>query len=226
MNYNRAMQRLFLAAFAATILVTTAAAADLSGSWTLTGDVVGNPISMKCAFTQAGATLSGTCTGGDGSTQTTGSVADGRVTFRHNVNRGQVYEVTYTGTLDAAGTSMKGEIAVMGVSGTFSAIKDAPASAPDVAGNWTFTGDIVGNPVNMKCALKRDGDKLSGTCTYQGAGETPTRGSVAGNKVTFQNQAQAYDLLYSGALDATGSSITGDIAVEGVTGTFSGTKDK
>jgi len=228
MNYNRAMQRLFLAAFAATALVIPAAAADMSGSWTLTGDVVGNAISMKCAFTQDGATLSGTCTGGDGSTQTTGSVADNKVTFRHNVNRGQVYELTYSGTLDAAGTSMKGDIAVMGISGTFSATKDAPASPskPDVAGNWTFTGDIVGNPVNMKCALKRDGDKVSGTCTYQGAGETPTRGSVAGNKVTLQNQAQSYDLLYSGALDATGTSITGEIAVEGVTGTFSGTKDK
>ncbi len=222
MNYNRAMQKILLAALAASACVLPAFAADISGSWTLTGDVVGNAISMKCAFTQKGATFSGTCTGGDGAAQTTGSVADNKVTFQHTVNRGQPYDLTYTGTLDAAGASIKGDIAVAGVSGTFSATKDSTPK-PDVAGNWTFTGDIFGNAVNMRCVLKRDSDKVSGTCVYSGAGETPTTGSVAGNKITFQNQAQSYDLVYSGALDATGTSMSGEIAVSGVTGTFSGT---
>ena len=219
------MQKILLAALATCALGMPAFAADISGSWTLTGDVVGNAISMKCAFTQKGATFSGTCTGGDGAAQTTGSVADNKVTFQHTVTRGQAYDLTYTGTLDAAGTAISGDIAVAGVSGTFSATKDA-LTAPDVAGNWTFTGDIVGNPVNMKCAFKRDGDKLTGTCAYSGAGESPTTGSVAGNKITFQNQAQSYDLVYSGAMDAAGTSLSGEIAVSGVTGTFSGTKDK
>ncbi len=228
MNYNRAMQKIALTVLAVTAFVLPAFAADISGSWTLTGDVVGNAISMKCAFKQSGAALTGTCTGGDGSSPTTGSVAEGKVTFTHTVNRGQAYELTYTGTLDSAGTSMKGDIAVMGVSGTFSATKDAADStaAPDVAGNWTFTGDVVGNPVNLKCSLKRDGEKLTGTCVYDGANSSATTGSVAGNKVTLQNQAQGYDLTYTGALDAAGTAISGEIAVAGVSGTFSGTKDK
>ena len=52
---------------------------------------------------------------------------------------------------------------------------------------------------------------------------------VAGDKVTFENivqREQAYDLTYSGTLDATASLIKGDIAVAGVAGTFSGAKDK
>ena len=236
MNYNRAMKKLVVAAFAATLSVFSAAAADISGSWTMTGEVVGNSIDMKCAFTQAGAKLTGNCTGARGATPTTGSVADNAVTFQISVNQGQVYELTYTGTLDAAGTSMKGEIAVMGVSGTFSAKKDAATSqpakesaAPDAAGTWTITGDVVGNAINMKCALKRDGAKLSGTCTYQDLGDSPTAGSVTGDKITFQNHVvreQPYDLTYNGTMDASGTSMNGDIAVAGVTGTFSGTKDK
>jgi hypothetical protein len=227
MNYNRAMQKILTAALAAAF-VLPACAADISGSWTLTGDVVGNAISMKCAFTQDGATFSGTCTGSDGAAQTKGSVADNKVTFTHTVNRGQAYDLTYTGTLDAAGASITGDIAVAGVSGTFSATKDVAATAtkPEVAGNWTITGDIVGNPVNMKCALKRDGDKLSGTCAYDGAGQAATTGSIAANKVALQNQAGGYDLTYTGTLDAAGTAMSGEIGVAGVTGTFSGTKDK
>ncbi len=60
------------------------------------------------------------------------AIAADKVTFTNTVQRDQAYELTYTGTLDAAGTSMKGEIAVMGVTGTFSGTKDAAnaASAP------------------------------------------------------------------------------------------------
>lgn len=217
-----------LAAIVAILFTLPAAAADISGAWTIVGDVVGNPVNMKCAFTQNGPKITGTCGGAMGETKTTGSVADDKVTFQHTVNQGQDYELTYYGTLDAAGTSMKGEIAVAGVSGTFYATKDV-VNKTDLAGNWTFSGDVVGNAIGMKCAFKRDGDKLSGTCTYQALGDSPTVGSVAGDKVTFQNHVQReqpYDLTYNGTVDATGTSMKGDIAVAGVTGTFSGTKDK
>jgi hypothetical protein len=81
----------------------------------------------------------------------------------------------------------------------------------------------------MKCALKVDGTKLSGNCTYQGLGDSPTSGTIAGDKVTLQNSVQReqlYDLTFNGTLDSAGASMKGDIAVAGVTGTFSGTKDK
>lgn len=201
-------------------------AADISGTWSITGDVVGNPVNMKCAFTQDGTKVSGTCKGEAGSTPTTGSVTADRVTFTNTVQRDQAYELTYTATLDAAGTSMKGDIAVMGVTGTFSGTKD---TVRDVSGSWRILGDVVGNAIDMKCALKTDGTKLSGTCTYQGLGDTPTVGSVDGDKVTLQNsirREQLYDLTYNGTLDPTGAVMKGDIAVAGVTGSFSGTRDK
>jgi hypothetical protein len=219
------MKKLFLAALAVITLGLPAAAADISGSWTLNGEVVGNPVNMKCAFAQDGPKVTGTC----GGAVANGNVAADKVTFQHTVQRDQSYELTYTGTLDATGTSMKGEIAVMGVTGTFTATKDVSAAKPDIAGTWTFSGDVVGNAISMKCAFKRDGDKLSGTCNYQEFGERPTTGTVDAGKVTFQNSVQReqpYDLTYYGTLDATGASMKGDIAVAGVTGTFSGTKDK
>jgi hypothetical protein len=226
------MKTFLLTFLAAATLLPALSAADISGAWTIAGDVVGNQLNMRCTFKQDGANLTGTC-GGD---VTTGSVADGKVTFSHVVNRGQDFELTYTGTLNSAGTSIKGAVEVMGVSGEFTATKDDTAAAPasaasgtDFAGNWTFTGDVVGNAINMKCTFKRAGDKFSGTCTYSGMGDSPTAGSVAGSQVTFQNPAQAdqvYQLTYTGTLDAAGSSMKGEIAVAGVSGTFSGTKDK
>jgi hypothetical protein len=228
------MRKIILIACAVAALTIPAAAADISGTWTIAGEVVGNPINMKCAFAQDGANVTGTCSGAMGSTKTTGSVAADKVTFQHTVEQGQVYELTYSGTLDAAGNSMTGEIAVAGVTGTFTGTKDATSATKtsavtDISGTWRIVGDVVGNAIDMKCALKLDGAKLSGNCTYQGLGDSPTVGSVAGDKVTLQNsvrQGQMYDLTYNGTLDSTGASMKGEIAVEGVTGTFSGTRDK
>jgi hypothetical protein len=226
------MNKIVLAAVAAASFVFSLEAADVSGTWTLTGDVVGNPVNMRCTFQQDAAKITGTCVGDNGSIPTTGSVDGDTLVFQHSV---QSYDLTYTGRIDSAGAVMQGEIAVAGVTGTFSAKKDAaPAAAPKPAasgfsGNWTITGDVVGNAINMKCAFKSDGDKFTGTCTYAGLGESATTGTVAGNKVTFENQVQReqlYDLTYSGTLDAAASAISGDIAVAGVSGTFSGTKDK
>jgi len=224
------MKKIILVAAALAALAVPSFAADISGTWTIAGDVVGNPVNMKCAFTQDGPKVSGTCAGEMGSTPTTGSVAADKVTFTHTVQRDQAYELTYSGTLDAAGTSMKGEIAVMGVTGTFSGTKDAAKdAAKDFSGSWRIVGDVVGNAIDMKCALKVDGTKLSGNCTYQGLGDSPTSGTIAGDKVTLQNSVQReqlYDLTFNGTLDSAGASMKGDIAVAGVTGTFSGTKDK
>ena len=221
---NFVFTALVVSAFAMSVF--PAAAADISGSWNIVGDIVGNALNMKCSFTQEGAKVTGTC----GDSAATGSVAADKVTFQHTAQ--QTYELKYTATLDPAGTSMTGEIAVAGVTGTFTATKVLPTSAATSAefgGNWTFTGDVAGNAISMKCAFKPDAGKLSGTCTYTEFGARPTTGSVAGDKVTFQNQVQrdqSYDLTYNGTLDPAGTSMKGDIAVAGITGSFSGTKDK
>jgi len=226
------MQKILLAALAATLSIFTAAAADISGSWTLTGDVVGNAINMKCAFTQDGTKVTGTCGGAMGNSPTTGTVTDDKVTLQHSITQGQTYDLTYSGTLDGTGNTIRGDIAVMGVTGTFSATKDAApkeAAPTGFGGAWTFTGDVANNPVDMKCAFRRDGDKLTGNCAYKTDGDSPTTGTVAGDTITFRNRVareQTYDLTYTGKLDATGTSMKGEIAVAGVTGDFSGTKDK
>ena len=214
--------------FAAFVFVLPLAAADISGSWTLAGDIVGNALNMTCTFKQDGPKVTGTCGGPNGTSEAGGTVAENQVTFKHTVDNGQVYELTYYGTLDATGSSMRGEIAVAGVSGTFTATK-AASTKSDFSGSWTFTGNVVGNAIDMKCAFKREGDKYTGTCTYQGLGDSPTVASIAGDKVTFENKVQReqlYDLTYNGTLDPTGTAMKGDIAVAGVAGEFSGTKDK
>jgi hypothetical protein len=221
------MQKTVVAVLLGTAFAFSALAAEVTGTWTVTGEVVGNAINMKCTFAQDSAKISGKCVGPNGETPTSGTVAGDKLTFTHVVHREQDYELTYSGALDASGNSMKGEIAVMGVTGTFSGTKDAVA--PDAAGNWTFTGDVVGNAINMKCAFKRDGTKLSGTCAYLGLGESATTGTVTDKKVVFRNTAnngQEYELTYTGTMDDAGTSMDGDIAVAGVTGGFSGKKDK
>jgi hypothetical protein len=238
MPYNRAMLKSTGLAF--TLFVFTLPplmAADISGTWDFQGDVEGNVVNMKCDFQQDAAKVSGRCAfEGLGTSDTTGDITGDTVVLHNDAEREQIYHLTWNATLDPSGAAMKGTIAVAEYSGTFTAKKAAVAAAPvsvaaaptaaGVSGNWTFTGDVVGNPVNMKCALKQEEDKVSGTCSYEGVGSSPTTGSVTGDMITFQNQADAYDLTYTGTLDTARAAMKGDIAVAGVTGTFSGAKDK
>lgn len=225
MAYNLAMRKFLVTTLALVGFALSASAADLSGTWTLTGDVEGNAINLKCNFTQSSEKLTGTCTGPGNTAATTGTVTANKVTLQNTLSKDAVdYLLNYTGTLDEAGTSVQGTIAVEQYSGTWAMKKDAAAAPAGFGGAWSFNGDIVGNAVDLRCTFKLDGDKLSGTCSYSNAGEGPTTGTVAGNKVTFQNQAGGYDLTYTGTLDDAGTSMKGEIAVAGVTGQFTGTK--
>jgi hypothetical protein len=215
-------------------LALPAMAADISGTWDFQGSIEGNIVNMKCDFRQdAAAKVSGRCAfEGLGTSDTTGDVMEDKVVLHNDATREQVYHLTWNATLDTAAGAMKGEIVVGEYSGTFTAKKSgtapatATAAAAGISGNWTFTGDVVGNAVNMKCALKQEEAKLSGSCMYDGASAAPTTGSVSGETVTFQNTAQNYDLTYTGTLDSSRTAMKGDIAVAGVTGNFSGAKDK
>jgi hypothetical protein len=100
-----------------------------------------------------------------------------------------------------------------------------PLAAADISGSWTFAGDVVGNPISMKCTLKQEGTKVTGTCTHEGRGASPTTGTVEGDKVILTHSVEAYELTFTGTLGADGTSIKGGIAVANVEGTFSGTKD-
>jgi hypothetical protein len=204
-----------------------AIAADISGTWDFQGSIEGNVVNMKCDFKQdAAAKVTGRCAfEGLGTSDTTGDVTDNKVVLHNDATREQVYHLTWNATLDSAASAMNGEIVVGEYSGTFTAKKSSAAPAPaatasaGISGNWTFTGDVVGNPVNMKCALKQEDTKISGSCNYDSGDAAPTTGTVSGETVTFQNTAQNYDITYTATLDAARTSMKGDIAVAGVTGT-------
>ncbi|HEU5021558.1 MAG TPA: hypothetical protein VFT60_06695 [Bryobacteraceae bacterium] len=219
------------------VLSLPAMAADISGAWDFQGSIEGNVVNMKCDFKQdAAAKITGRCAfEGLGTSDTTGDVTDDKVVLHNDATREQVYHLTWNATLDSAASAMTGEIVVGEYSGAFTAKKSTAAPTPGataatastgISGNWTFTGDVVGNPVNMKCALKQEEAKISGSCNYDSGDAAPTTGSVSGETVTFQNSAQNYDITYTATLDAARTSMKGDIEVAGVTGNFTGAKDK
>ena len=101
---------------------------SVSGTWKLSGDVSGHSVDEDCTFTQDGKKLTGSCksAAADKPTEVTGEVNDKKVTWQYETDyQGQKLTVAFTGTLDAAGSQLKGDIDVqpVGVSGTFSAQK-------------------------------------------------------------------------------------------------------
>jgi hypothetical protein len=106
------------------------------------------------------------------------------------------------------------------------ALAAATLLAADVSGTWDVDGDVMGNPVKFTCTLKQDGETLSGTAVLEGK-DVPITGSVEENAVTFEYDAEhegtTYHLVFSGTLGDDGA-IKGTIAVAGVEGTFTATK--
>ena len=93
------------------------AAADLSGNWTIDGDVQGNPVNLTCTVQQAAdAKITGKCqVNGSETTELEGSAKDASFKFSFTV---QGYTLTYTGTME--GETMSGDIEVAGANGKFS----------------------------------------------------------------------------------------------------------
>ena len=89
---------------------------DLSGNWTIDGDVQGNPVNMTCAVQQsADLKITGKCViNGADNTEIEGTAKDASFKFSFTV---QGYTLTYTGTVD--GDTMNGDIEVAGVTGKF-----------------------------------------------------------------------------------------------------------
>ena len=93
------------------------AAADLSGKWTIDGDVQGNPVNLTCDVQEAAdAKIAGKCqVNGMEPTELEGTVKDSAFKFSFTV---QGYTLTYTGTVE--GDTMSGDIEVSGATGKFS----------------------------------------------------------------------------------------------------------
>jgi hypothetical protein len=105
------------------------AASDLSGGWSLKGEIAGNVLEVKCSLKQDGDNkLAGTCKTNDmPDSKTTGELKEKVVTFQYDVEyQGQTYTLVYTGTLDTE-TSVKGTVEAGGASGDFTGTKDESA---------------------------------------------------------------------------------------------------
>lgn len=94
-----------------------AAATDVSGNWSIDGDVQGNPVNLSCVFAQdAAAKVTGKCDiNGMENASIDGAIADTRLEFAFTAAG---YTLTYTGIV--ADDTIAGDIAVAGVSGKFS----------------------------------------------------------------------------------------------------------
>jgi hypothetical protein len=101
------------------------------------------------------------------------------------------------------------------------------AAVTDVAGTWKVEGDVYGNPIKFDCALKQDGEALSGTAKFEDGAEVPVTGSVKEQATVFEFDTEkdgtSYHLVFTGTLGEDGG-LKGSIAVAGVEGTFTATK--
>jgi hypothetical protein len=93
----------------ATILIASfqaANAADVSGSWHVTGSVSDNPIDTTCTLTQKDNALTGTCVRKDGkSVDATGSVKDDAIAWHYTSEyNGDPITINYSGKLGKDGT--------------------------------------------------------------------------------------------------------------------------
>src|SRR5574341_1404017 len=109
------MKRIALVLCAVALAAITVLAADVSGTWNVDGDVVGNPVKFPCLMTQEGETLSGTATLEGKDVPVKGTVKEQTVTFEFETeSNGSTYHLVFTGTLGDDG-DLKGTIAVAGV---------------------------------------------------------------------------------------------------------------
>ena len=126
------MKRLKMLALVAALSAVPAFAqggeTSVSGTWKVSGDVVGNPVNLVCTFAQDGRKLTGSCkdAGSEKQNALTGEVDDKKVSWKFDTTfNNQSITVSLTGTLESP-TQLKGGIGVQpyGVSGDFTAAKE------------------------------------------------------------------------------------------------------
>jgi hypothetical protein len=115
------MSKLNVALFAGLALVVLGAAADVTGTWAVDASFDDSSVpggEFDCAFKQEGEQLTGNCSG----RALTGEVNGQNVSWRLQVDT-PPQTTTYSGTLDEAGTNIKGTFTLGGKNGHFNASK-------------------------------------------------------------------------------------------------------
>src|SRR3979490_176432 len=117
------MKKLGMALFTALAFVVLVAAADITGKWGVDATFDDRSLDgggFDCAFKQQGEQLTGTCSGGTASV--TGEVKGQNVNWRIQ-GAANSDALTFTGTVDEAGTGIKGHFTIAGKGGQFTAVK-------------------------------------------------------------------------------------------------------
>src|SRR5260370_864518 len=100
--------------------------------------------------------------------------------------------------------------------------------AQNLTGHWAIHNNIAGNENDQECGLVVTDNKISGSCKSQDK-DLPVTGTVDGNKVTWQFQAEyngsPITLIYTATLDDS-NKIVGTVEVQpyGVTGDITATR--
>jgi hypothetical protein len=103
---------------------------EVTGDWTIAGEVQGVGVDEVCTFVQTEAKLAGSCELTGKKYDTTGTVDGKKVVFKHGGEyNGDALTLTYTGVMAEDG-SLSGSIYVdpMAVDGSFSAKKKVAAA--------------------------------------------------------------------------------------------------
>ena len=117
------MKTLSATLFAALPFVLLVAAVDITGTWEVEATFDDSSVAgggFDCVFRQRGEQLTGNCSGGTASL--TGEVKGQNVSWRLQ-GAANSDGPTFTGTVDEAGTSMKGRFTIGGRGGRFSGVK-------------------------------------------------------------------------------------------------------
>ncbi|MGI4756415.1 MAG: hypothetical protein ACRYGF_06145 [Janthinobacterium lividum] len=122
-----------LALFAALPAAALAPAdVDLSGTWTVAGDVQGVAVEETCTLVQQDVVLTGSCDTSSGKYDVKGKIDGKTATFSHGGKyQGSDFVMTFTGKIGADG-AMTGTMDVdpFNVTGSFSAKKGAAPAKP------------------------------------------------------------------------------------------------
>lgn len=119
------MRKLVVALFTGLALVVLVGASDVTGNWDVNASFDDSSIEggeIDCAFKQEGEQLKGNCSGG--TAELTGEVKGQNISWRLGAGgKSADTTVTFTGTVDDAGTRMKGRFTKAGKGGSFTASK-------------------------------------------------------------------------------------------------------
>jgi hypothetical protein len=204
--------------FSFLVLLPTASATDVTGTWKGSFDFEGAPVAVTFHLTATGNAVTGTVLLPQ---RAAVEIHDGRmagdtITFWAYADyEGRTYKLVYLGKISAGQIEFTFGTEDGGWGAAVTARKsEEPAAVPgagstDVTGTWKGSFDFEGAGVAVTFHLKSAGDTVTGT--VEGLPTTPAEihdGKVDGDTVTFwvntDYQGQTYKLVFKGKVSADG----------------------